>query len=519
MRFRIINRLLLFPRPIARQSVRHISAWQAKDPAIFENSLEKTLEEHRSVNRKSLIRKVIARSDPPAPNRSILPSNKSAESGGSELPESPGSQSQLPSTVTQRSTLQGNSEARKRPKKSTKSANKTRTPIHRPIDLEVKRGKRNQCPWIDELEQSRSFSSGLSQLDAEVRALQKYLTPTAQEVEVADQVASDLTKLISNNADSFEPPRVIRTGFMMSNSVIKLTIPVPDQRTPTDDIRNPSASHSARLRRYDQFLDLIWHALEKCPTYELQLFHRRSRNLTVVHKPTGLVFRFHCAQVEPAHIEHIRDFHAEYPTLRPLYMAIRLILESRRLFGRTNLSMDSSGLQVFIAAFLKINHGRFQGDTGCAEALLAFFHTFGKEVDLVTTGIAADPPGFFNADSVEEACTMHDPGDLPAYLRGQRSLIKMKKSAVKRGNVPLASRLLLQAPGHYMENLGASCSRTTDLQFAFAEAHEALQSALEVWEPPEQLTRSTSILRRVLRANFDDFASRRAAILAGGTAL
>ncbi|KAL4919110.1 hypothetical protein BDW62DRAFT_49044 [Aspergillus aurantiobrunneus] len=516
MRFRIVNRLLS-PHTVTRQSFHHVSA-PAKEPAIFENSLEKTLEEHRSVNRESLIRKVFARSDSPTPQRPTLPN----KSGLSESPESPKSQSPLSKTATQLPTFQDDSASRKSPipikRPNPRPPAPSRVRVYQPLNLQVTRGNRRQCPWLDKMERSRPLSSGISQLDAEIRALENYMIPTAKEIEVADKVVSDVTTLISRNTESFISPQVIRTGFRMSHSALNLLITLPDQGKPTDGIREPSASRPERLRKYHEFLNHAYRILGQYPTYESRLFGGRQGTRAVIHRPTGLVLRLYCAENQPAHTEYIQEFHAEYPTLRSLYIVIQLLLQTRGVFDGTNSSIDSNALQVLIAAFLKMNHGRFRFDTGCAESLLAFLHTFGTEVDLISTGVSVDPPGFFNADSVEEACMMHNPDDLPAYLRGQRSLINTKKTALKKRNIPLATTPLIQSPGNYMESLGRSCSQTTEMQSAFAEAHTRLKSALNAWGPSLRPSPSDSILSKAFHVDFEDYESRRASILSGSTA-
>ncbi|KAL4864980.1 hypothetical protein BDV12DRAFT_175381 [Aspergillus spectabilis] len=516
-----VKRLLLSSPALRCRSFHHVYA-QAKDPEIFEDSLEKTLEVHRSTNRQNLIRKVFSRSDPEKPVRPTLPATDSAESGSSVSLGSLGTENQLPKASLELSDQEDASTAKKSSKKpsnvpASRPGFNLRRPFDAPVSWTVRNGKREQCPWLVEMERSQPFSGGISQLDRELGALEKHLTPTTQEDAVTEQILTNVIKHLTNiePSNGFHVIGSRCTGFAMSHSDVNIMVTFPDGQW-TDDIRKPSANRPERLLRYRKFLDQALCSLEQLPSYRSRGVDRL-RALAVDHRPTSIRLRFYCGETIPACLEYIQDFHAEYPALRPLYMATRLILESRRVFRRV---IDPLALQMLIAAFLKMNHGRFQRDTGCAEPLLAFLYTFGTEVDFTSTGVAIDPPGFFTADSIkEESAQYAGINDLPAHLRGQRALLKGKKRAAVTGNKTITSRICLQDPANYMKDLGSSCSRTREMQSAFADAHDRLRSALDSWEPSNPLTPGTGILGTALRANFEDFEARRARIVAHGVAI
>jgi hypothetical protein len=203
------------------------------------------------------------------------------------------------------------------------------------------------------------------------------------------------------------------------------------------------------------------------------------------------------------------DYQAEYPSTRPLYVTARLILEARGRYGRPQLSIESDALVMLLVAFLKMNHGRFQRPDCLGEQLIAFLRAYGSDVDLTTTGVSVDPPSWFNASTVKRASALYAPDDLPAHLRGQRSLISLKRTAAVRRNLPAASRLCVQDPTNYMNDLGRSCVRTSELQHAFSLAHDRLGASLKHWDDSEQAA-NVSILTRALQANFHDFENLRA---------
>ncbi|KAL5043409.1 hypothetical protein BDW71DRAFT_119850 [Aspergillus fruticulosus] len=511
MRFRLLCSLPCSSSLVRHRSFHHVRAL-ADAPTIYENSLHKTLEEHRALNRSRLIRKVYLRSDPEQPGDPNYSGEEFVDLDSSQPPGSrgqPWGTNAQPATflddhwpVTKWRTRKGNS----RPKILMQT-------VSPPVDWRATPDKPRQYPWLEGLNPPTPFSDGLSQLDAELEALERYLTPSAQEREVAGQVASDVTDLLSSDAELAQPIHITRTGFTMSHATLDLIVSFADQEKSTGGTREPYEGYVNKKRRQKEFLELARRALEQSPTYEV-LLNKRQRKLTVLHKPTGLLLRIICAADEPTTLEYLRDFHAEYPILSSLYMVIRLILEIRGLFASTQNSMDSTELQLLIAAVLKMNHGRFRRDALRGESLLAFLYTFGMQVDLTTTGVAVDPPGFFTAESVANACTVYDPDAIPAYLRGQSSLINTKRNAMKWGNEHAGLKLLIQDPANYMRHAPGTCSRTIELQPLFLEAYLRLKFALDSWVP-RHISPFNSILNPALRANFDDFEDRRAAILVG----
>ncbi|KAL4945325.1 hypothetical protein BDV06DRAFT_40128 [Aspergillus oleicola] len=511
MRFRIVNRLPLFTPSVRRRSLHHASTL-AKDPPIFENSLEKTLEEHRTANRASLIRRVVPRSDSRAQNHPPNPSEP-ARPGLSET------QSQQLSTPTQ-SARQHDEKSRKnirasrRGRESKRMSESARNQqILHPFSFKVKKAKDrpSQWPWLDELQllESRPFSGGLSQLEAEIRALQSYMTPIPAEQEAIDRVVTEVRDLVASAIKPLEGFHVTCTGFPMDYTSFSLTF----QIEPAKDIENPSKIRAYRLRQYRESLEHIRNIFKPLYIYRIAFLHGSQSPPAIIHIPTGIYFQIENPEAPSALIEYIQDFHAEYQILDPLCIVINLILEAR------GLVISSNALQVLTAAFLKMNHGRFHGETSCAESLIAFLQTFGKDVDLRSTGISANPPGFFTADSVENACAMYsdtgnNPGDIPAYLRGQRSLINARRTALKKNNEQLANALLVQSPANYMKDMGRPFTETEKLRTLFPEIHEELTSALEAWEPPLLgISRETSILMRAFTANFKGFQRRRQRII------
>ncbi|PLN85075.1 hypothetical protein BDW42DRAFT_161595 [Aspergillus taichungensis] len=468
---------------------------RGKGPIIYKNSLEKTLEAHRSSNRASVIRKVVSRGDVDQERQAVPPSSvKSAPKIESPAQTAPSTPSPRPV----------------RKDKAFPARFAPRPQVQWRTDEES--GRPAQTPWLDYMDAGRKWSNGTARLHAEIRALESYLTPTPLEQETVDQIAKDVASLLRDTVP--QPPEVVgsrRTGLAMTHSGLDFIIPVPDPARSIDSIRKPSATRPQVLDAYTDILRTVQGTLRKSPWFDdhVYLGDKHGSIVTGVHVPTGIPVRFSCGEGLPSSIEYIQDYLAEYPSARPLYMTVRLILEIRGLFGSYESSLQSDCLLMLLVASLKMSHGRFRAPDSLGEQLLTTLKLYGTEVDLTTTGVSLDPPSFFTAESVKQSIQAAGSDDLPAYLRGQRALINKKKRAAARHNQPAAARLCLQDPTNYMNDLGRRFHRPRQMQQTFARAEHGLRLSLRAWEDGDRGPDS-SILGGTLRANFDDFEDLRA---------
>ncbi|KAB8245238.1 hypothetical protein BDV35DRAFT_357419 [Aspergillus flavus] len=521
MRFYLSAGLLPSPSSVLRQHAFHSSQskhqaisgtrFYAKDMAVFKNSLPRTLEAHRSSNRTSLVRKVYDRTPSRDLARPVIPVK---EAMALKLPVK---------LVSPEATAQFVSSG-----PSTRTARNTRTLEKDPVitsqtipcdrirwNVNTEQGRWEQSPWMDYCDAGREWPDSFMQLDAEIRALEEYLLPTPPEQDRVSHIVTQVTSMLRDVIP--HTPQVIgsrRTGFAMSHSDLDFILPVPDPARSIDRARRPSPTRPQILSLHSDLLSRVECTLQHCSSFSgrIELSGKCNSILTAVHHETGMRVQFHCGEGLPSSVEYICDYHAEYPAIRPLYMVIRLILESQDLFGSHKSSIEPDTLVMLLVAFLRMNHGRFQESRSLGKQLLAVLKVYGSEVDLRSTCVSVDPPSFFDAGTVKDAIKRYDVEDLPAHLRGQRALVNRKKTAAIKRNIPAASRLCLQDPANYMNDLGRTCSRTYELQDVFARAYDRLGICLGAWERRNHGGLKTSLLASVLRANFDDFSKVRAQI-------
>lgn len=484
----------------------------SNDRAIFKDSLERTLEAHRNSNRASLVRKVFDRTSSTDPTRRTIPAREASSLKPLEKASSPGTAAQLVSSVLPTRTARSLGKFRKGLGITSRNILRSR------IQWSVNAGqnRRVQSPWMDRWDAGRQWPDGLSQLDAEIRALEEYLLPTPSEQDKINHIVSEVTSALRNTMPC--APLVIgsrRTGFAMSHSSLDFILPVPDPARSSDRVRKPSPTRPQVLDLYSNLLRRVKCTLEQCSAFNgrVESIGKRNSILIAVHHETGVRVQLHCGEGLPSSVEYIHDYYAEYPAIRPLYMVTRLILEARELFGRHKASIGPDTLVMLLVAFLKMNHGRFQGPGSLGEQLLAFLNVHGSGVDLTRTGVSVDPPSFFDEDTVKDIVRTYDPEYLPAHLRGQRALVNQRRTATAKRNLSAASRLCLQDPANYMNDIGRACSRTRELQCVFARAYDSLSVCLGAWKCDDS---TNSLLASALQANFDDFGKARAQIIWAG---
>ncbi|KAN0082062.1 hypothetical protein V8E54_003360 [Elaphomyces granulatus] len=457
---------------------------------IFPDSLRKTLEVQRFGNRDR-VRKVLDSKPSPNPEEStpskepittpITPAHRRRRAAFSQS-----SQGSWP--------VAGRRNGRSRTSLSKKGR---RPATARELRWEVneREGRPAQCPWLACLDSSNNVGDGLSRLDEEIKSLERYLIPNSQEQASIDRIFHGFSSVVTEVLP--HAPQMVgsrSTGMALSYSNLNLLFPATRPK-----------SHFNALRDVEM-------VLQQQSAFHCH-FDRSPSRLPVVtwfHCATGLQLRISCVENLSASVEKVKLYWAEYPELRPLYVAIRMILEVHGVFGSHNSSIRPYGLLLLIIAVLKLDHNRWSHQpTSLGEQLLHFLHTYSSVVDFRKTGVAVEPPGFFNSKTLQgenniAATSEHQ----SAQLRGQLSLLRRKEKALLRSNHPWAERLCIQDPDNYMKDLGSSCLRSVELQRIMAEAHQRLQETIATWNGRGSAAKD-SVLASVLKANFTEFEELR----------
>ncbi|KAL1963819.1 hypothetical protein VTN77DRAFT_7750 [Rasamsonia byssochlamydoides] len=476
-----------------------LSSFHPKNPQpVFKNSLRKTLEAQRIANRVRLIRKVYP---------------VTAESSEIKAPQL------TPTTATdgvrslRRSSQKNGIRSVRRERRGTRALKRPQSPVQSlswKVDESAERPA--QYPWLEFLQPNTCELDGLSRLDAEIRSLEAYLSPNNQEQDAIDQIVRDLSTLVAGTVP--HAPQVVgsrHTGMALVHSNLDLIIPVDDPELPDDRDRKPSPMRPRAVRAYQDTLRAAEPALRQSSLFEnVHLSQDRVPAITMVHLPTGIPLRIYCGQELPDSLEYVKNYQTEFPALRPLYMTLRMILDVRSNFGANRSSIGPYGLLMLIVAVLKLHR---HPPNSLGEQLLDILHMYSTEVNLETTGVSVDPPGFFDFATIrrDESLAEERGEEEPPYLRGQRALLRFKVRARDKGNHPAARHLCIQDPANYLNDVGWPCVRTAELQGAMADAYQRLRAALNAWEGDDD-GGPDSVLGQALQANFDDLKQLRSRI-------
>ncbi|KAJ5624689.1 hypothetical protein N7510_000998 [Penicillium lagena] len=482
----------------------------AKGPEIFTNSLEKTLGAHRDANRAGLIRKVYPREPSPALWRPQL----RPEVYAGYSPPTAAASSILDNPEPEPTAVKPERKVRRRKRNDLDSLVSRLSSQRSTLDL-IHGVQPGQSPWLAHVEQSPAHDEATARLDAEIRALDRHLTLRPREQKVVERLTAEVGDLLDRHILSADPPTGLpfttksmrksfdlnpqitnsrRTGLALPHSGAHFVFPVKHQER--------SGRPFVLTAHLNPRLRLVEHVLRTSSAFEQVHFVRKSVPiLSARHQKTGLQLHFSFENFPRLMDEYLQTSQAEFPSLRPLYVATRTLLEARGLFGPANSGIGANALAVLVIAFLKMNCDRFVGPHRLGEQLLAFLHFYGSEVDLQTVGVAADPPGFFGAQK------MHRPkqGEEPAFHRGQRSIMNARSTVATKQNIRF---LCIQDPTQFMRNLGRSCARIAELQSVFAASHESLQRTCNDW-PSRRGESQFSILAPALQANFDELENFR----------
>ncbi|KUL83349.1 hypothetical protein ZTR_11269 [Talaromyces verruculosus] len=467
-------------KPLTTRSTRY---------PIIKNSLKKTLEAQRTVNRESVFWKVYVRDD----KDEEKPSDKQIDNVSEKR-------------VTKRS--------EKRKSKLSQTKTKPEAPIRLPWVVPLKDGHLQQRPWLDLIQPSRQKGDAKSVLSDELLGLMTFLRPSSTEQDAVDYIIDDLSVKLQDIVPN--PPELTgsrHAELATTISTIDLMILVDGDRIPNLPKNKPPAITPQMKFAYHKIISQAGDVLKKDLGYrDCQVIPDKSASLVLYHRASGLPVRLFCRSYAPKLEEFIRASLPELPSLMPLYMAMRVLLESKSLFGWDSQSLSANGLFLLVMSFVKQQPEDF-ASMGLGEQLLALLHAYGKEIDLTKTGISASPAEFFTRASVREhirslITKSGTPNpQFPDYLRGQRALIAYKIHSKHKGNMGLANHLAIQDPTNYLVDVGQRSFRTPELQLAFSGWYDDLKLAMERWD--EGHRDEESILGQVLRADFGELVRRK----------
>ncbi|QSS60888.1 DNA polymerase sigma domain-containing protein [Histoplasma capsulatum] len=259
-------------------------------------------------------------------------------------------------------------------------------------------------------------------------------------------------------------------GMALPHSSVDLFVSIKDLER-AEGGRGPSATRpkmvQARLKRLREIASTL---KDSRSLSNVMLKRDRDPTLAALHDATGLQVQFQCGPSPPASIDFILNYRAEFPTLRALFMVLRILLETRGLFGGVDGGVRPYLLIMMIVAALKIREGKYQRDNVGSQLLHVL--EFYKDTAFTKYGVSVEPPGLFDK---EVGVSVKKNGKLipHPYLRGQRSISKRSSSS------PCEGMLSLQDPSDFMNDVGSTCLVMSQVKQLFKATYDDLKARIK----------------------------------------
>ena len=308
-----------------------------------------------------------------------------------------------------------------------------------------------------------------------------------------EQCIDQVTDLINLSLPS--NPLIIHgsryTGLASPLSDIDFRVSIPEYEN-DHSARGPSSTRPKAQKASRKVLRTIGKILDKSPRYrDVELVWGSIPLITAIDNPTGLRLQFLAlSSCLPAR-EYTGNYLNEYPSLRPLFILLRHILELRNLNIVFEGGLGSYPLLIMIVTALKHAPGTFAKDDLGGQLLHVL--RFYADADLCKDGFSADPPRIFlkRATSKNPKDQNAETGD--RYVAGIETLRRKSQHYYPW-------LLCLQDPADPVNDLGKKAYRIKHIQATFMVLREAMIRSMATWERENAATRESAIYSVLLHA-------------------
>ena len=338
-------------------------------------------------------------------------------------------------------------------------------------------------PWLRHLNSYPQSSKSL--LQAEIDAFVKYMSLDDVENAVAERAVSQLVSVIRECVPdaTVEVIGSRATGLASILSDIDLNV-----------LREPESGTkgSDRDRSLSVLTDLFAAFRERKKALKTTLrigyfLHQASVPIIAgFHRSTDLEFQLQSKYDSPVSTHHTKDWLNQFPTLRPLFLMLKQVLDMRALCNGRRGGLTSYPLLGMIVAALKFSEGHYARNDA-AEHLL-FFLTFYSNIDFSVHAISVEPLGLVNKTKKTFSAA-------PAVVRHIQDR-RRKRQSLEEGPLeehysfdfitksPQAGSysMSLQDPANPQNDLGRAVSQIKHIQNTFTTLRRNLWMTMATWD-------------------------------------
>lgn len=298
-------------------------------------------------------------------------------------------------------------------------------------------------------------------LETELELFAQWMEPLPSELVAREKVYEIVRDIVRHRTPELSTEKFgsQTTGLVMPRSDVDIRLFV---RHPNDggldEHANPTISTSAFSKLCD--------ALKDHPDFSLVVRHPGKYPLIgATHMATGLVIQLVASNKPSASQPKIRQYLAEWPTLKPLYMVIKTTLEMRGLSDVWTGGFGSYSIFMMVVASLKHNNTPHDNIT----AQLLDFLDFYASLDTHEHCIAIEPPQKFPKKSHPTKRELEAAKSRPDLLARHRIQFPVFHQRYL---------LCLQDPADPFNDLGKKGSAIKDVQVTLKHLHDGLKARL-----------------------------------------
>lgn len=313
-------------------------------------------------------------------------------------------------------------------------------------------------PW------SRPSTPGQStrqRLQAELESFGRWMEPFPGELSAREKVYDIVKDIVLRHTPRLATEKFgsLTTGLIMPGSDVDIRLFPEHLESGTESMHD-----GPQINKRD--ITTLCRALKNHPGFSLVVSHQGKYPLIgATHVPSGLAIQLVVSNKTSPSGEKVQQYLAEWPTLKPLYMLIKTILEMRGLSDVWLGGLGSYSIFMMVVASLK--HNNTPSDNITVQ-LLNFLNFYGN-LDTYRKCISVEPPQMFPKRSKETT---------------------KEREAAKNNEILLAQyrigyplfyqcyMLCLQDPADPYNDLGKKSFAIKDVQVTMKHLHDGLQARL-----------------------------------------